>query len=63
MAKRSAPTTPADMKEILWKAADKLRGSIDAADYKHFVLGLVFLKYVTDSFDERARADHRGTDR
>lgn len=53
MAKRSAPTTSADMKEILWKAADKLRGSMDAADYKHFVLGLVFLKYVSDSFDER----------
>jgi type I restriction enzyme M protein len=53
MAKRSVLTAPADMKEILWKAADKLRGSMDAADYKHFVLGLVFLKYVSDSFDER----------
>jgi type I restriction enzyme M protein len=41
------------MKDILWKAADKLRGSIDAAEYKHFVLGLVFLKYVSDAFTER----------
>lgn len=37
----------------MWKAADKLRGSMDAAEYKHFVLGLVFLKYVSDAFVER----------
>jgi len=37
----------------LWKAADKLRNSIDAANYKHVVLGLIFLKYVSDSFEER----------
>lgn len=43
----------ADLRETLWKAADKLRGSIDAAQYKDFVLGLVFLKYVSDSFEER----------
>ena len=39
--------------EILWKAADTLRGQIDAAEYKHVVLGLLFLKYVSDSFDAR----------
>jgi hypothetical protein len=32
--------------EELWQAADKLRGSIDAAEYKHVVLGLIFLKYM-----------------
>ncbi|WP_084262434.1 class I SAM-dependent DNA methyltransferase [Actinomadura formosensis] len=37
------------MKEVLWKAADKLRGSVDAGQYRDFVLGLVFLKYVSDS--------------
>lgn len=37
----------------LWKAADKLRNSMDAANYKHVVLGLIFLKYVSDSFEER----------
>ncbi|WP_245674222.1 HsdM family class I SAM-dependent methyltransferase [Actinoplanes rectilineatus] len=37
----------------MWKAADKLRGSMDAAQYKEFVLGLVFLKYVSDAFAER----------
>ena len=36
--------------EALWQAADKLRGSIDAADYKHVVLGLIFLKYISDAF-------------
>ena len=42
-----------DLRDTLWKAADKLRGSMDAAQYKDFVLGLVFLKYVSDSFTER----------
>jgi type I restriction enzyme M protein len=37
----------------LWSMADSLRGSMDAADYKHVVLGLVFLKYISDRFDER----------
>ncbi|MFJ8577155.1 type I restriction-modification system subunit M [Micromonospora sp. NPDC093277] len=41
------------IQDILWKAADKLRGSMDAAQYKEFVLGLVFLKYVSDAFAER----------
>ena len=36
----------------LWKAADKLRKNIDAAEYKHVVLGLVFLKYISDAFEE-----------
>src|SRR5205085_6794932 len=39
--------------EILWKAADTLRGQIDAAEYKHVVLGLLFLKYISDSFKSR----------
>jgi type I restriction enzyme M protein len=37
----------------LWQAADKLRGSIDAAEYKHVVLGLIFLKYISDAFETR----------
>lgn len=37
----------------LWLAADKLRGTMDAADYKHIVLGLIFLKYISDSFKTR----------
>ena len=45
--------TTAELHAMLWKAADKLRGSMDAAQYKDFVLGLVFLKYVSDAFAER----------
>ena len=45
--------TTAELHNILWSAADKLRGSMDAAQYKDFVLGLVFLKYVSDAFSER----------
>jgi type I restriction enzyme M protein len=52
-ARKSAETQSADLKETLWKAADKLRGSMDAAEYKHFVLGLIFLKYTSDAFDDR----------
>jgi HsdM N-terminal domain len=37
----------------LWQAADKLRGSMDASDYKHVVLGLIFLKYISDAFQEQ----------
>jgi len=36
----------------LWLAADKLRSNMDAAEYKHVVLGLIFLKYISDAFDE-----------
>lgn len=49
----SAPMTMKDLKDTLWKAADKLRGSMDASQYKDVILGLVFLKYVSDAFDER----------
>jgi type I restriction enzyme M protein len=35
----------------LWKMADALRGSMDAAEYKHVVLGLIFLKYISDAFE------------
>ncbi len=40
----------------LWAAADKLRGHMDAAEYKHVVLGLIFLKYISDAFQERYEA-------
>ncbi len=55
-AAAKAPATPSTMKELkdtLWKAADKLRGSMDASQYKDVILGLVFLKYVSDAFEER----------
>ena len=37
----------------LWAAADKLRGHMDAAEYKHVVLGLIFLKYISDAFEAK----------
>ncbi|MDR0654548.1 MAG: type I restriction-modification system subunit M, partial [Synergistaceae bacterium] len=39
----------------IWSAADILRGNMDAAEYKHVVLGLIFLKYISDKFEERCR--------
>lgn len=46
-------TTTVGFEEKLWLAADKLRSNMDAAEYKHVVLGLIFLKYVSDSFEEK----------
>ncbi len=46
-------TATIGFEEQIWKAADILRGNIDAAEYKHVVLGLIFLKYISDKFDER----------
>ena len=40
----------------LWLAADKLRNNMDAGEYKHVVLGLIFLKYISDAFEERHAA-------
>jgi type I restriction enzyme M protein len=51
--KRATAAEPLGFEDVLWKAADKLRGSMDASEYKHVVLGLIFLKYVDDSFAER----------
>ena len=39
--------------DILWRSADTLRGQVDAAEHKHVILGLLFLKFVSDSFDSR----------
>lgn len=49
-AKAEAGGEPLEKK--LWKAADKLRKNMDAAEYKHVVLGLIFLKYISDAFEE-----------
>lgn len=44
-----------EFEKELWKAADRLRGNIDVSEYKHIVLGLLFLKYVSDSFYQRRK--------
>lgn len=51
-AKKDKPQDSKPFEQILWAAADKLRKNIDAAEYKHYVLGLLFLKYVSDAFEE-----------
>ena len=50
-SKKSAPAKT--LEQTLWDAADKMRGNLEAAEYKHIALGLVFLKYVSDAFDQR----------
>lgn len=50
--KRVIETQEEPIEKQLWKSADKLRKNIDAAEYKHVVLGLIFLKYISDAFEE-----------
>jgi type I restriction enzyme M protein len=52
MAKETVQKTEEPLEKQLWKTADKLRKNIDAAEYKHVVLGLIFLKYISDAFEE-----------
>lgn len=51
-AAKSSNGAKLGFEEILWAAADKQRGHMDAAEYKHVVLGLIFLKYISDAFQE-----------
>ena len=69
MAKATKQTRQEEpIEKQLWKAADKLRKNIDAAEYKHIVLGLIFLKYISDAFDElyvtlqKGEGDYAGAD-
>lgn len=45
-----------DLEKTLWAAADKMRGGVSVTNYKFLILGLIFLKYISDSFDERYSA-------
>ena len=51
-SQREAESAATGYESELWKMADALRGSMDAAEYKHVVLGLIFLKYISDAFEE-----------
>ena len=69
MAKTKDNSTKEEpIEKQLWKAADKLRKNIDAAEYKHIVLGLIFLKYISDAFEElysqlkSGKGDYAGAD-
>ena len=52
MSKNNNNNKTEAFEKTLFKAADKLRKNMDAAEYKHIVLGLIFLKYISDSFEE-----------
>src|SRR6266404_4955177 len=58
LKKKSANGNGANLgfEQKLWAAADKMRGHMDAAEYKHVALGLIFLKYISDAFEERHQA-------
>lgn len=66
MAKKAPKQEP--LEKQLWATADKLRKNIDAAEYKHIVLGLIFLKYISDAFEElfqklqKGEGDYAGAD-
>lgn len=55
MAKKNNSTTELGFEAQIWKAADVLRGNMDASEYKNVVLGLIFLKYISDRFEEKYR--------
>lgn len=52
MAKKNGNGKEKSMEETLWESANKLRGSVESAEYKHVVLGLIFLKFASDKFEE-----------
>ncbi len=68
MAKKVKEIKDEPLEKKLWKAADKLRKNMDAAEYKHVVLGLIFLKYISDAFEEiyyklkEGKGDYEGAD-
>jgi type I restriction enzyme M protein len=53
MPKDNTSTATVGFEAELWRAADALRSNMDAAEYKHIVLGLIFLKYISDAFEEQ----------
>jgi len=67
-AKKNGSTANIGFEEKLWLAADKLRNNMDAAEYKHVVLGLIFLKYISDTFEEHhaklvaGKGEYKGSD-
>ena len=68
MAKKKGNGANETLEQKLWKTADRLRNNIDAAEYKHVVLGLIFLKYISDAFDvlyeklEAGEGEYAGAD-
>jgi len=67
-AKKSSTKTTEPIEKQMWKAADKLRKNIDAGEYKHVVLGLIFLKYISEAFSslyeklQEGKGEFKGSD-
>ena len=55
MAKKAAAKKEKSMEETLWDSANKLRGTVESSEYKHVVLGLIFLKFASDKFEKRRK--------
>jgi len=55
MAKKATPKKQKSIEETLWDSANKLRGTVESSEYKHVVLGLIFLKFASDKFVERRK--------
>ena len=53
MARKPAKAAQKGFEETLWDSANKLRGSVESSEYKHIVLSLIFLKFISDKFEER----------
>ena len=53
MAKKNNNTTSIGFEDKIWKAADNLRGNLNASEYEGVVLGLIFLKYISDKFEAK----------
>ncbi|MDA8162600.1 MAG: type I restriction-modification system subunit M N-terminal domain-containing protein, partial [Desulfobacteraceae bacterium] len=62
MANHKNSSANVGFEEKLWAAADKMRNNMDPAEYKHVVLGLIFLKYISDSFEEVYNAIKKDAD-
>ena len=52
MARKATAKKQKSMEETLWDSANKLRGSVEPSEYKHVVLSLIFLKFISDTFEE-----------
>ena len=61
MATTDTKITDLDYADTLWKSADALRGQVDAAEHKHVVVGLLFLKYISNAVEAR-REQLKGVD-
>ncbi|MGZ9677514.1 type I restriction-modification system subunit M N-terminal domain-containing protein [Flavobacterium sp. GNP001] len=55
MAKAVKAKKEKSIEETLWDSANKLRGTVESSEYKHVVLGLIFLKFASDKFEERRK--------